>query len=197
MITRIAEGIANFFAHKHLIPEDEKEIIRYGVEISISTIWGYVLLLTTGLLIGRFVDSCIFAILFMWLRLYAGGYHANSYHACSFAMVISMLCALGTAELLRVWNNFIMLLLLGLCCNSIIFIIAPIENVHKKLSSKQKKKFHFISVAIGILYYMVAFILYFYHLEACWMIIATLIIVTFLALVGKVGELNVKANRSM
>lgn len=69
----IARGVA---------AEEERAIIRYGLEVMLETVLAYASILILAWLMGDLMETVVFLGAFMLLRCYAGGYHASTRWRC-------------------------------------------------------------------------------------------------------------------
>lgn len=137
-----------------------KEIYQYGIEITISSIWNFVLILTVSLLLGNFISGIVFQLFFIPLRMYCGGYHATSYLRCSVIFVITyvLIFLLGTA-LSSVFKYYIYIAEVILLLAFIpILVFSPVKNKNKKLSDSTAKKCRVISILLYIILALISII---------------------------------------
>lgn len=87
MIEKLSTSITNFFIDQDIIDPAEEAVYKYGTEVTISTLLGYFLIISTGIVLGRFFDSLLFLACFVSIRLFAGGYHADTYVKCNSTFV--------------------------------------------------------------------------------------------------------------
>jgi len=112
-----------------------KSIIIYGIEAILSSIIGVVLLIGISFIFNQRFLWILFMLGFVPLRLYGGGYHAETHAICYF-MTASVFLAAYTAALFLPFN---WLLDAGLSVLSwiIIFRLAPVASKNKPLSDSQ------------------------------------------------------------
>lgn len=84
MINRLSTLISDQFVKHNIIPKDAKDVYTYGVEITISSIIGFLITLAIGLLFDSLINAMIFYVIFISLRSMTGGYHAKTYLKCNF-----------------------------------------------------------------------------------------------------------------
>ena len=60
MIAYLANRIADFIYLNSNLPQDERDVYVYGYEIIISSAITFVLLITTGLVFDRLIESIVF-----------------------------------------------------------------------------------------------------------------------------------------
>lgn len=131
---RLAKKIAEYS------DEDKEEIYIYGLELIISTFVGLSSILFLSCLLSCFTSGLVFISVFVPLRLFTGGYHAESYGKCFVISNISYLLILYvrdiTLEIFPMWIwSF---LLIGMCC----YIIrnAPIVNSAQPINESRQKR---------------------------------------------------------
>ena len=61
---------------------DKEEIYIYGLELIISTFFGLSSILLISCLLFCFTSGLVFISVFVPLRLFTGGYHAENYGKC-------------------------------------------------------------------------------------------------------------------
>ena len=75
MIHSVALVIADFFVSKDVITEEEKEVCAYGMELIISGI--------IGLITCNIWYAIVYNIMMIVIRMYTGGYHADTHLGCN------------------------------------------------------------------------------------------------------------------
>ena len=78
MIAKLSHIIADIFIRRRLITEEQRESYEYGFELSISSLSNIIIVLTLGLLSGKFWESVVFYAVFRFTRLFTGGFHARN-----------------------------------------------------------------------------------------------------------------------
>lgn len=91
MLTNLCQIIVDFFVKEDIVPEEQREVYQYGVELSVSTLIGLLIVLAAGAFGGRLIESVIFYIVFCLTRAFCGGFHAHSHLLCklTFTCVIT------------------------------------------------------------------------------------------------------------
>lgn len=128
--------------------QDAQDICAYGIEITLSSIINYLLLLMIGYLTQSIIPAVIFGVVFTIIRLYIGGYHCTSYLRCNltFCLIYTLVLILG--KLLLKWMDLSILLLLLLWCGLGIWFLGPVENANKPTTPEQRKRCHIIAILI-------------------------------------------------
>lgn len=148
MITKLAESITAFLIRKKYTDSNERDIIRYGMEIIISTITGWTIILIMGIVCGNVWYSAIFGLVFLILRSFTGGYHADTYLKCNSILLAAFLSSLILVKLFVRFGEWYVIEIVFLLSMLIIWKFAPVEHPYKPLSEEQKRKSKRISLGL-------------------------------------------------
>lgn len=173
-----------------VIDEEEKGKSRYGIEIIISTIIGFSVIIISGILLSKTNLAIAYLICIVPIRMYTGGYHAKTYFKCN--VVFGLLFLLNILMFQYIVENEleIQLCITTLLSFCIIERFAPVENENKKLTSRQKKKYKKISIVLFIIYYFISILFLSKQIEYGVIILLVLNTVSILILEVKINETN-------
>lgn len=151
MLHRLSERIALSVCNdSDKIPHD---IYIYGFELLVSSVIETISLLLIGLLTGKFVETVIFIISFSSIRVFSGGYHANSYLKCFIVTVAYYLLVLFSADIMLAFPNrtIILIAIITLLLSFILFLLmSPVKSKGKSvLNYKKQKILSIISLCIN------------------------------------------------
>lgn len=154
MISKLAKNIAHFFV-LHNITEESKEVIyAYGMELLLSDVLNTIIVLLIALLSHTLPAVIVFIVVFMGLRRFVGGYHANSHLSCMFTLVIVML--VFSYGICNISGQLAQIFSIGFTIISfpVIFCIAPVPHPNKPMSEekgvKLRKRSYILTVAMSI-----------------------------------------------
>ena len=119
--------------------EEKKEVYVYGIELIISTGLLFATILMLSALCNDFMMGVIFLSVFAPLRLFTGGYHADTYGKC---YVISILLYGITMLLQSILQPVIparAIIFLLLLMAVYISLRAPVTHVNQPLSERRKQ----------------------------------------------------------
>lgn len=131
--------------------KDSQEICAYGIEIIMSTIVNYPLLLMIGCFSHSLIPAVIFGVVFTIIRFYIGGYHCTSYLRCNLTFCMIFILVLVFGRLLVKWIDLSILLLLLLWCGLGLWFLGPVENANKPTTPEQRKHCHIIAMLIYVI----------------------------------------------
>lgn len=122
-----------------LVSEDEREIIEYGITqgfflminlLVFIAICGYFQIITMGI---------VFMLFFWPMRIYAGGYHANSRVRC---IVLSIFIEVGICTIIcKVPIGIIPILFAVIIAWCIIYKFAPVDTEERRLNIQERVAF--------------------------------------------------------
>lgn len=88
MIAKLAKSTACFFVKNQLVEAEDEEVYAYGMEILLSTVFNLVIALGIALITNTFLPCLINLSAFVTIRIYAGGYHANTHEGCMLTLIM-------------------------------------------------------------------------------------------------------------
>ena len=162
-----------------------KDVYRYGIEITLSTILNVGLVMIGALLLGDPLGGLIYLICFVLLRSFCSGYHANSYFKCNCLMVVLYVISHFGGKFLIYYNltNFRLMSVLLMLAFLPIYAFSPVKNKRKSLSESKTKKNRALSIIIYILLSLLGLYLISYKLLYGSIIIITLIEISVMILI--------------
>jgi accessory gene regulator B len=112
-----------------------------------------------GVMTGTVADLFLFLILFVPLRVFAGGFHLNSLTLCAIA---SSMLIVAVAMIMKYFDYSVIyscsFICEGIIAYAVIFVLAPVDTKNKSLYQHEKEKYRaiarliaFVELAIFIL----------------------------------------------
>lgn len=194
IIKKLAYITISYWEKNKIIDPQLKSIYQYGVELLISSLISILLVLISGIVFFSILDSVLFLVVFIPIRLFSGGYHANTYLACNISMLFTF-C--GTA----LCSKIIPLSMHGICVVSIICLVVflflcPVDNKHKPISQTQKKKCKVISLTLLIITIIICCLFYLVNMTYYNTILFTVVAITILVPIGKIKNYIERGNEN-
>ena len=137
MFKILVDKIVDALCKSGLVTSDDKEIYQFGVETALLKCIHISTMLLIGLSCGLFLETLLYLVFYLTLRIYAGGYHAKTKFGCyaiSWLMIISVVLLtkyFPFQTYLMSWT-FIPFFFA-------IFFLAPVSNKNKPLDSLEKQ----------------------------------------------------------
>lgn len=187
MLTNLCQIIVDFFIKEDIVSEEQRDVYQYGVELSVSTLIGLLIVLAIGVLSGRFTESVIFYIVFCLTRAFCGGFHAHSHLLCKLTFTCVIILVLAMNLVLDPIESYFWFALY-LYSLIIVCTFAPVENPNKNLTSYDKKRCKIISIILMVVWLVVMILFYSFGSELYHIVALTLFFVANLMLLGKYSE---------
>lgn len=128
MISYLSRFITLFLLQNKIVEQEKCDVYEYGFEVIISTIIGFILIFTSGILLNELLSSMIFYAMFIIVRQYTGGYHANSHLKCKLTMLCLCLLVLFSVKYcISILTFPVHLIFLMFYC-AVVILFAPIEH---------------------------------------------------------------------
>lgn len=157
MLNKIATKITKtMLAHK-IIAEDMFDIYVYGFELLLSFLFNTTIIMVSGILLSRILQTLLFLLIFVLLRSFTGGYHANTYSVCTLVTFLIYGGILLFSELFT--PSLLFYEALAIVGVALLLALAPIEHPNKKITEKKKRKYKHISLVLFLIFITVGALL--------------------------------------
>ena len=161
MIERLSIRMTNKLIHEGVINEQYYDLYKYGIEITISSIIGFLLILVIGVICQNIICSLIYYVIFVCLRMLTGGFHATSYLKCnSLFCLITIFVLLFSIISTVVKFSAVEIIFLACFSIGIFFWLAPIENVNKSIENRKKARYKLLAIVVSICLFALSLFLY-------------------------------------
>lgn len=148
MISKASDKFLDNQIKKNYITESDRELYQFGYKLLFLEFINVSALIIIGLLFQCLIYMALFAVVYIPLRSYAGGYHASTPIGCAiFSAILEIVIA---ATLRFSLYDFLLpgMYVFAVAAQIIIWLHAPVEAVHKPLGEGQKQKFRKITRTI-------------------------------------------------
>ena len=146
MFVKIADNIVKLMLNNKIIEENKVVICRWGISHILDTLFNIITFLTIGILFKMPIETIIFTLGYIPLRIYAGGYHAKTPFRCwclSNIILVVSLVLVQNAE-----KFYIAFGILSLIAVVVLIILMPVEDLHKPLDEIDRKTYKKRGIAI-------------------------------------------------
>ena len=150
MLRYCAEKIVDQLFKHCDFPEKRRPVYIYGTELTLSTMLGCISVLLVSLLLGNILIGLSFLFSFLSIRLFSGGYHANTYFSCFLTTNTTFICVYILSQILNAAHNDLLSLFLLIMDCVIIISFTPVRNIHHTLSEEKYKKNRVISIILTL-----------------------------------------------
>lgn len=192
---KISKKITAFFINKNIITRDQREIYEYGFELIIADITNFLLILFISIGYNCLCAGIIYLFCFVSMRVFCGGFHAESRATCRIYMLISFIafikiyCLLNISKMHIAFIGLIIAWIPILCC-------APVIHKNRRLSLKYRRKNRIMALVISGLWTLASVVLVLANVQWGIAIIVTIWIVSTSMILGRM-RLNWKEEKKV
>lgn len=147
---KISQEISEVMVQNQIIASEDRNICEYGIDVILT--WGIELLciLLLSLYVGNCLNTIFYFLSFIPIRLYVGGYHADSKLRCFGILIMvyvlfSLITGYMPLEETKWW-----LVILSMLSVVPIYIWAPLKNKNKTISEGERRHFRRISFVLWL-----------------------------------------------
>jgi accessory gene regulator B len=188
MINRFAESVSEYFVENEIVPADDKNIYKYGIEVMISSAFGILSIILISAILGKVQDGILFLLCFVPIRVYAGGFHMNTYLTCNITFISVFLLIFSLSPILPDYLGFIFIFISLIS----IALLSPIKNKHKNLSALEKKKYMKISIIISNLWGVISTVLLIFNINIISLVSVTMLSIAIFMIIEKIIKIKIR-----
>ncbi len=145
---KIAASLMSYIYKLGFIEEGELDTYIYGMDIFLSSLLEVVSIIVISLAFDNFVETVLFFLAFIPLRIFAGGYHADTRLRC---YLISLVVYLVFTFILSLLNQstYTIVAVIGIIVSIFsILLFAPVIHQNKKVNNYEIKNYRKFSIII-------------------------------------------------
>ncbi len=167
-----------------LLEECDIEILDYGLDQIMVYGISSIVALVLGWLMRVGVNGFFFFVVFVPLRLYAGGYHADTRKKCNYISFFILLLVYWMLNDFN-WNSRIWVLV-GLLAAVIIWFLAPVDNKNHRLDKSEKIKFRKMTRLMVVLFLILLLFLFCFVRRYLGSVIIAYLLVAIILIAGMI-----------
>ena len=195
MFEKVSVAITKVLEDKKIIQSSTKEVCAYGLRQIFSTILNAGTMLLIGFLMQMLIEAILFTVIYIPVRVYAGGYHAATETRCEILSTLSILACIAVIRLSKIYDIQTVLLIIGALSAVCIFVFCPLDTPEKPLSDKEFKYFRKVSLIILLVIVVAIVVSYVFKFQfmtvPCCL---SLILESILLVAGKIKRVSQKNN---
>ena len=147
----ISSGIADMLWTQGIIQEDDIDKCKYGIDLFVSSFLEIFSIFAIAAVLGNFIETILLFVFFIPLRIYAGGYHANTKLKCYLISLVMYGFSYALAKIVPS-ELFALIDVVGTVFSLIIVLIkAPIIHTNKTVNDIERKNYRKISIQICLI----------------------------------------------
>ncbi len=188
MFRNIAEDITFLLIKNKIVEIEKREIYIYGLEVILLNGGLLITFLIISLLCGEMVNFLAYLIFFLPMRLFSGGYHAETSERCFILSSIMFGASIAVSKLIPLLYISNTGKIIGAVSVIVILVLAPLINENNPLNQTQRRRNRII---LCILLF-IDLVLYILSCNYAWTIISNelifIIMNAVLLLAGKLKQ---------
>ena len=191
VLERISAYLSTLLLQEKIITADEKDTYKYGFEITIANMINGLIVLSVGLGLNMLAEAILFYLVFVSLRFFCGGYHADIYIKCFFSFGLTIIVCLSFSVRLAQYEELILIpfWITAVILGWHIIKMAPIEHKNRILIEDERRIFRRRSIQIYIFWLVVGIILWMVRLvQMETSLISAFIAITILMRIGGISN---------
>lgn len=140
MFRNLAEDITFLLIKNKIVDIEKREIYIYGLEVILLNGGLLITFLIISLLCGEMVNFLAYLIFFLPMRLFSGGYHAETSERCFILSTIMFGASIAASKLIPLLYIFNTGKIIGAVSVLVILVLAPLINENNPLNQTQRRR---------------------------------------------------------
>lgn len=160
----------------------DKELISYGVRLTVTSVLNVLTIIIIGLIFDSFVEGILYTVCYISLRTVSGGYHSSSRLYCYFESLLMYTASLFIiTRLIPHIYYMIALLIIFMCIRKLL----PVDNENKILYENEKKKYLKAVNYLYTIWFMAAIVLFVLGIHTyCMTVVVSIFDIQLLCIAG-------------
>ncbi len=159
MIEKLVDRFMAIMLKNNAISEEEISIYRYGYILLFEQIVNIAVAILIGIIFNKLVYVGTFLLVYIPLRSFCGGWHADKFWKCTLLSNLIILIMVVCSEKICEMININMMLIIIFVLAIIVYVVAPIGTKSKPLSDKEKKFYKPIILIITLVYILISILI--------------------------------------
>lgn len=148
---KIANFVSDILCENQIIKYEDKDVCRYGLEIFIDAVLEILSVIVISIFAGNFWHTIVFFLTFLPLRIYAGGYHADTKLRCYLILLFVYAIFWCIIKFFPEKHMNFLNWSAAFFSSVIIYIFAPIIHKNRKVSFAEKVFYRKISIILMLI----------------------------------------------
>ena len=148
---RISKSVSAILGECGIIQKDDIDKCRYGLDVFLSSVLEMLSIVIISIFVKNFAETLLFFTAFIPLRIYAGGYHADTRLRC-YGVLLVIYALFSVAMKLIPASAYIFIECISALFTSIMVLrFAPISHSNKHINDMETQQYKKISIAIALM----------------------------------------------
>lgn len=151
LFDKVSAFITDTLIEGKIIKIEERNLYLYCFGTLIEMAANLITTLIIGALLGKFIETLLFMLVFIPLRSTAGGYHCETAGKCYLLSMAVFLAVILTYDYISVISLYVCALICVIDFAAII-ILSPVASSNKPLTANEKTRNRRVSVILCLIY---------------------------------------------
>ena len=191
MFQKASSAIVDSFENFGIVNNENREIYLFGIQQILTLLLNAISMLVIGFLFHQIFQCILYMALFIPLRSFAGGYHANSPQRC---YVYSVACVTIAMIIIKLdFLNELYYYCIAVVSGILIFMLAPVEDHNKPLDDLEVEHYRLrtrVILTIEGLFFACAMVLNWKNVVLC--ITLAFLTLGLMLIAGKIKNRNIR-----
>lgn len=146
---KLSQSIADELVNNKTIDESQRQLCQYGFQVMLMSVGEILFVILVSAIVGNFFETVLFFCGFIPLRIYAGGYHADTQLRCFLVLIFVYILFSILLNIVPIHTYTLMVFALPILFNAVIVTLkAPLAHSRKSVNNNESKMYRKIALII-------------------------------------------------
>jgi len=138
LLRAVTKRAADWMVEANCFSEEDREVYEFGLDKMLTSLINLTVAALFGLLFGIFFEALLFYAAYITIRVYAGGYHAETPLRCFLLGIVILIPCMLAIQRYAAWSTpMVFYGLLGLGAAALV-LLGPVEHKNKRMDALEK-----------------------------------------------------------
>lgn len=145
---KILDSITNTLYENEAIKKEDIDVCRYGLDVFLSSVLEVLSIFLISLFVHNFLETVLFFTAFIPLRIFAGGYHADTKLRCYFVS-LGVYAVFSIITFCTMPESYQVVSLISIVISEIVVLaFAPVIHKNKSINAIEKNFYRKCSICV-------------------------------------------------
>ena len=147
-MTWFLKYITDTLYENNIISDEEVPLLKYGIEVFILSVAEVLSIIIVSVFAGNFAETLLYFVAFIPLRIFAGGYHADTRLRCYFVLMGVYIVFSAMIKYVPLTDYAMILAACPIYSGAMVLLFSPLKSHTKNRSESEKKRYRKVSIII-------------------------------------------------
>ena len=147
-MTWLLKYITDTLYENNIISDEEVPLLKYGIEVFVLSVAEVLSIIVVSAFAGNFAETLLYFVAFIPLRIFVGGYHADTRLRCYLVLLGVYMIFSAMIKFVPPTDYAIIMAVCLVYSGAMVLLFSPLKSHTKNRSESEKKRYRKVSIII-------------------------------------------------